>query len=55
MISASTAFWMRHLKNDVVCGDILRTCVPLLPDVGLLSEIADLHAGENGGGRGATF
>jgi hypothetical protein len=37
MVLATTAFWMLYLKNDLACGDGLRTSVPLLPGVELLS------------------
>jgi predicted dienelactone hydrolase len=41
ILPASIAFWMLHLKGDPGCGDLLRTCVPLLPGVELLSTTAD--------------
>jgi predicted dienelactone hydrolase len=40
-IPATTAFWMLYLKNDPVCGDPLRTCVPFLPGVQFTSAVAD--------------
>ena len=43
IVFASTAFWMLHLKNNQVCGDMLRTCVPLQPDVELHSSAAAPH------------
>jgi predicted dienelactone hydrolase len=40
-IPATTAFWMLYLKNDTVCGDPLRTCVPSLPDVLFSADVRD--------------
>jgi hypothetical protein len=36
---------MLYLKNDPVCGDPLRTCVPFLPGVELTSPVVDGGAG----------
>jgi predicted dienelactone hydrolase len=38
MVLATTDFWMLYLKSDLGCGEGLRTCVPFLPGVELLSE-----------------